>query len=125
MQINIPFELQPSSFCEMEKPVDSEEKTTLICELTQGLELAKELLSHLRSTSTVENEGLLVSKILSTYENSLSLLNKIASVRTNKLTKNRASMESPNESPTTEDSLQYTKQNTVVFNKRSTYNISC
>lgn len=51
------------------------ENRTLISELTQGKELAKQLSHHLSPSSSLEAGQFLVDKILSSYEKSLSLLN--------------------------------------------------
>lgn len=58
----------------MEKSIECEIRT-LISELTQGKELAKQLSNHLSPTSSLEARQFLVDKILSSYEKSLSLLN--------------------------------------------------
>ena len=58
----------------MEKSIEWEIRT-LISELTQGKELAKQLSNQLSPTSSLEARQFLVDKILSSYEKSLSLLN--------------------------------------------------
>uniref|UniRef100_A0A6N2KK33 WRKY domain-containing protein n=1 Tax=Salix viminalis TaxID=40686 RepID=A0A6N2KK33_SALVM len=58
----------------MEKSMGRENRT-LISELTQGKELAKQLSHHLSPSSSLEARQFLVDKILSSYEKSLSLLN--------------------------------------------------
>ncbi|KAF5734773.1 WRKY transcription factor 53 family protein [Tripterygium wilfordii] len=50
------------------------EQKTLISELIQGMELAKQLRVHLRSASSLETKDLLVQKILSSYEKALLIL---------------------------------------------------
>ena len=50
------------------------EQGTLISELIQGMELAKQLRMHLGTTSSVESTDLLVQKILSSYEKALLIL---------------------------------------------------
>ncbi|KAJ6344017.1 hypothetical protein OIU76_005700 [Salix suchowensis] len=58
----------------MEKSMGRENRT-LISELTQGKELAKQLSHHLSPSSSLEARQFLLDKILSSYEKSLSLLN--------------------------------------------------
>nr|WGV38271.1 WRKY [Loropetalum chinense var. rubrum] len=53
---------------------------TLINELTQGMELAKQLKVHLSSASSMETRKLLVQQILSSYEKALLILNWSGSV---------------------------------------------
>ncbi|XWS61638.1 hypothetical protein CRYUN_Cryun07bG0143800 [Craigia yunnanensis] len=50
------------------------EQGTLISELIQGMELAKQLRVHLVAASSVESRDLLVQKILSSYEKALLIL---------------------------------------------------
>ncbi|KAE8710807.1 WRKY family transcription factor [Hibiscus syriacus] len=50
------------------------EQGTLVSELIQGLELAKQLRLHLGASSSVESRDLLVQKILSSYEKALLIL---------------------------------------------------
>ncbi|KAE9459604.1 hypothetical protein C3L33_08490, partial [Rhododendron williamsianum] len=50
------------------------EQNTLINELTQGMELAKQLRAHLNPTSSNESRELLLQKILSSYEKALLIL---------------------------------------------------
>ncbi|OMO79733.1 DNA-binding WRKY [Corchorus capsularis] len=50
------------------------EQGTLISELIQGMELAKQLRVHLGTASSAESRELLVQKILSSYENALLIL---------------------------------------------------
>ncbi|KAK6251421.1 hypothetical protein SCA6_005426 [Theobroma cacao] len=50
------------------------EQETLIGELIQGMELAKQLRVHLGTASSVESRDLLVQKILSSYEKALLIL---------------------------------------------------
>ena len=50
------------------------EQGTLISELIQGMELAKQLRLHLVAASSVESRDLLVQKILSSYEKALLIL---------------------------------------------------
>lgn len=51
------------------------EQGTLVSELIQGMELAKQLRLHLgASSSSVESRDLLLQKILSSYENALLIL---------------------------------------------------
>jgi hypothetical protein len=50
------------------------EQNTLINELTQGMELAKQLRTHLNPSSSPENRELLLQKILSSYEKALLIL---------------------------------------------------
>ncbi|KAJ7007807.1 hypothetical protein D5086_005056 [Populus alba] len=59
----------------MEKSVEWEQKT-LISELAQGKELAKQLRNHLNPSSSLEARQSLVEKILSSYEKALSVLNR-------------------------------------------------
>ncbi|PON76543.1 WRKY domain containing protein [Trema orientale] len=59
----------------MEKKNMDFEQKTLINELTQGKELAKQLISHLQPSSSKETRDVLVGKILSSYEKALSMLN--------------------------------------------------
>nr|QGQ64030.1 WRKY transcription factor 7 [Santalum album] len=56
-----------------DKPMECE-KRTLINELTQGLELAKQLGSHLQPSSSIETRESLVKRILSSYDKALKLL---------------------------------------------------
>ncbi|KAJ6972475.1 WRKY transcription factor 6 [Populus alba x Populus x berolinensis] len=58
----------------MELSMEWEHKT-LISELSQGKELAKQLSNHLNPSSSLEARQFLVDKILSSYEKALSLLN--------------------------------------------------
>uniref|UniRef100_A0A2P2IU22 WRKY domain-containing protein n=1 Tax=Rhizophora mucronata TaxID=61149 RepID=A0A2P2IU22_RHIMU len=58
----------------MERAADWEQKT-LINELTQGKELAKQLRSQLNASSSLETRQFLLEKLLSSYERSLSMLN--------------------------------------------------
>lgn len=51
------------------------EPKTLINELNQGKDLAKQLRKHLNPSSSVETRQFLVEKILSSYEKALSILN--------------------------------------------------
>ena len=51
------------------------EQKTLITELIQGMELAKQLRAHLNATSSVETRDMLVRRILSSYEKALLILN--------------------------------------------------
>lgn len=51
------------------------EYQTLINELTQGMEKAKELHLHLCSASPSEPQHLLLQRILSSYEKALSIVN--------------------------------------------------
>ncbi|XP_011026911.1 PREDICTED: probable WRKY transcription factor 41 [Populus euphratica] len=51
------------------------EQKTLITELIQGMELAKQLRAHLNATSSVESRDMLVRRILSSYEKALLILN--------------------------------------------------
>ncbi|KAK9279591.1 hypothetical protein L1049_013270 [Liquidambar formosana] len=57
----------------MEKTSEWEQKT-LINELTQGKDLAKQLRTHLNPSSSNETRKFLVEKILSSYEKALSML---------------------------------------------------
>ncbi|EXB62209.1 putative WRKY transcription factor 46 [Morus notabilis] len=57
----------------MERTVNLEQKT-LINELIQGKELAKQLMNHLQPFSSPEKRNFLVGKILSSYEKALSML---------------------------------------------------
>lgn len=50
------------------------EQGTLISELIQGMELAKQLRVHLDTASSAEPMDLLVQKIISSYENALRIL---------------------------------------------------
>lgn len=56
------------------------EKSTLINELTQGMELAKQLKFHLGAESSAESREFLVQKILSSYDKALLILNWSGSV---------------------------------------------
>nr|QAB07155.1 WRKY protein [Paeonia lactiflora]WAX53433.1 WRKY transcription factor [Paeonia lactiflora] len=56
------------------------EVSTLLNELTQGMELAKQLKFHLNSTSSTETREMLVQKILSSYDKALLILNWNGSV---------------------------------------------
>jgi hypothetical protein len=58
----------------MELSMEWEHKT-LISELTQGKELAKQLSNHLNPSASLEARQFLVDKILSSYEKALSMLN--------------------------------------------------
>ncbi|KAM6600253.1 hypothetical protein CsatA_019862 [Cannabis sativa] len=58
----------------MEKNMDFEQKT-LVNELMEGKELAKQLMGHLQPSSSHEARDVLVEKILSSYEKALSVLN--------------------------------------------------
>lgn len=51
------------------------EQRSLVNELKQGKELAKQLRNHLNPSSSEETRQFLVEKILSSYEKALSLLN--------------------------------------------------
>ncbi|EEF51328.1 probable WRKY transcription factor 41 [Ricinus communis] len=51
------------------------EQHTLVRELIQGMELAKQLRVHLNSASSVETRDSLIQRILSSYEKSLLILN--------------------------------------------------
>ncbi|KAJ9148052.1 hypothetical protein P3X46_030148 [Hevea brasiliensis] len=51
------------------------EQKTLISELIQGMELAKQLRAHLNTASSVETRDSLIQRILSSYEKSLLILN--------------------------------------------------
>lgn len=51
------------------------EQKTLISELIQGMNMAKQLKAHLSATGSVEGNDLLVQKILSSYEKALLILN--------------------------------------------------
>ncbi|KAF9689252.1 hypothetical protein SADUNF_Sadunf01G0072500 [Salix dunnii] len=59
----------------MEKGWSLEQKT-LITEIIQGMELAKQLRAHLNATSSVETRDMLVQSILSSYEKALLILNR-------------------------------------------------
>ncbi|PSR91441.1 WRKY transcription factor [Actinidia chinensis var. chinensis] len=50
------------------------EQSTLINELIQGMELAKQLRAHLNSTSSTESREMLIQRILSSYEKALLIL---------------------------------------------------
>uniref|UniRef100_A0A6N2K6N0 WRKY domain-containing protein n=1 Tax=Salix viminalis TaxID=40686 RepID=A0A6N2K6N0_SALVM len=50
------------------------EQKTLITELIQGMELAKQLRTHLNATSSVESRDELVQRILASYEKALLIL---------------------------------------------------
>ena len=50
------------------------EQGTVISELIQGMEVAKQLRMHLGTTSSVESRDFLVQKILSSYEKALLIL---------------------------------------------------
>ncbi|KAH7550158.1 hypothetical protein ACOSQ2_024943 [Xanthoceras sorbifolium] len=52
----------------------SREQKTLISELIEGMELAKQLRVHLGTTSSVEKSDMLVQRILSSYEKALLIL---------------------------------------------------
>ncbi|KAJ6714361.1 WRKY TRANSCRIPTION FACTOR 41-RELATED [Salix viminalis] len=52
------------------------EKKTLITEIIQGMELAKQLRAHLNATSSVETRDMLVQSILSSYEKALLIVNR-------------------------------------------------
>ncbi|XP_011022522.1 PREDICTED: probable WRKY transcription factor 41 [Populus euphratica] len=51
------------------------EQQTLIAELVQGMELAKQLRAHLNATSSVEGRDELLQRILASYERALLILN--------------------------------------------------
>lgn len=50
------------------------EQGTLMSELIQGMELAKQLRLHLGAASSAESRDLLVQKILSSYDKALMML---------------------------------------------------
>ncbi|CAI0441612.1 unnamed protein product [Linum tenue] len=56
------------------------EQRTLVNELIQGMEFAKQLSFHLEGSSSVENAEILVQRILSSYEKALLILNWSGSV---------------------------------------------
>lgn len=61
----------------MEKRKSMEwEQKTLTSELTQGKELAKQLMNHLHPSASQEKRDVLISKILFSYERALSLLKR-------------------------------------------------
>ncbi|GMI95548.1 hypothetical protein HRI_003224100 [Hibiscus trionum] len=64
------------------------EQGTLVSELIQGLELAKQLRLHLGASSCVESRDLLVQKILSSYEKALLILKPRGPVAESPLTIN-------------------------------------
>lgn len=53
------------------------EQGTLVNELMQGMEMAKQLMSHVKSSTSysTETQQFLLQKILSSYQNALSILN--------------------------------------------------
>ncbi|XP_028087006.1 probable WRKY transcription factor 41 [Camellia sinensis] len=63
--------------CTMDSGLKLEQKS-LINELTQGMEIAKQLRFHLNSASSAENRQLLLQRILSSYEKSLLILKSSA-----------------------------------------------
>ncbi|PQQ12473.1 putative WRKY transcription factor 46 [Prunus yedoensis var. nudiflora] len=61
----------------MEKRKSMEwEQKTLTSELTQGKELAKQLMNHLHPSASQEKRDILISKILFSYEKAISLLKR-------------------------------------------------
>lgn len=61
----------------MEKRKSMEwEQKTLTSELTQGKELAKQLMNYLHPSASQEKRDFLISKILFSYEKALSLLKR-------------------------------------------------
>lgn len=83
------------------------EQKTLINELTEGKELAKQLMSHLQPSSSQETRDILVGKILSSYEKALSMLNWVGVPKPK-----------PLESPTSFDN---TSPRSVIFDQDSNH----
>ncbi|XP_030966941.1 probable WRKY transcription factor 53 [Quercus lobata] len=97
------------------------EQKTLISELNQGKELAKQLMNHLNPSSSHETCEFLIEKILSSYEKALSMINWGACVEEPKSTINN--LESPSSfaitSPRSEGYDQDSKHKDV-YKKRKT-----
>lgn len=104
----------------MKKAIDNSEQKTLRNELTQGLELAKELFHNLHSTSSIENRDLLVAKLLSSYDRSLSIVKRVGTpVENSKLKIKNSTLASPSSRCEVDISLKDLKQrNATVFKKR-------
>ncbi|KAB1219593.1 putative WRKY transcription factor 53 [Morella rubra] len=104
----------------MEKTIHWESKT-LLSELNQGKELAKQLMNHLHPSSSHETREFLVEKILSSYEKALSSLNWGAHVGEPKPSSNL--LESPssfaNGSPWSEGSDQDSKHKDVSKKRKT------
>nr|QWQ79487.1 WRKY65 [Juglans sigillata] len=105
----------------MEKTVLDCEQKTLIGELNQGMELAKQLMNHIHRSSSHETREVLIGKILSSYEKALSALNWGAFVGQTKpiVSKTESPSHFGNSSPRSEGSDPEYKHR-EVYKKRKT-----